>query len=126
MLCIFPIRGWGYYPFWEHEASLGFLILKHFARKFLFVALRIKGEGLTTSSTCVVVNTTCTIPTLTVVVSFISSLYSVDGQGGLVTRVGARKLDWDSRGSCIYDQYRGLTSAGSSDHLFLRVYLQSS
>lgn len=91
--------------------------------------MRIRDEGLTTSSTCVVVNTTCTIPTLTVLISFISSQYSVDGQGGLVTRVGARELDWDARGSCIisiYDQYRGLASAGSSDHLFLRVYLQSS
>lgn len=88
--------------------------------------MRIRDEGLTTSSTCVVVNT---IPTLTVVISFISSQYSVDGQGGLVTRVGARELDWDARGSCIisiYDQYRGLASAGSNDHFFLRVYLQSN
>ena len=49
--CALEIPKWGFgghtLSFWEHEASLGFLNLKHSARKFLLVPLRIRDEGLT-------------------------------------------------------------------------------
>ena len=48
ILCILPSQE-GPQSFLEHEASLGFLILQHFARKFLLIPLKIRGEGPTIS-----------------------------------------------------------------------------